>query len=291
MGIPSSRHIPVVVGEPCPLGDPVFSGFAQETLVPFPGDIFPFLDVVQNVLESGGVPLGQLHRTASSYVPPEDLVAPTVAGPRDNPFNKRWQTAKHRPEDTGYVHFIELYHTFLREAVRANLGEELILFQRVPTLRVHLGGAQAIGRPHRDADYQHSPFEINYWLPLTDVDGTYSLWTESARDKKDFHPFVASYGQVVRFYGNQNWHYTVHNTSDRTRVSFDFRVIRFSDFHKSGVPIDYSRTPLSREQHRKRGQFGLGNFYDLMGSDGVVPPEKAEEICHSQILLLEQERK
>jgi hypothetical protein len=235
------------------------------------------------------VPLGQLHRIANARCDVEDLPAladdaavPSTSGPRDNPFNKRWQTAKHDPESSGYDMFMKIYHTFLREAVRADLGEDFILFQRVPTLRVHLAGAQAVGRPHRDADYQHSPYEINYWLPLTEVDGTYSLWVESSRDKGDFHPLVASYGKVVRFYGNQVWHYTMRNASNRTRVSFDFRVIRFSDLRRAAVPIDYKGISLSREQHRRRGQFGLGNFYGLMGKDGELPREKAEELCASQ---------
>mmetsp|Transcript_92783 Transcript_92783/g.206319 ORF Transcript_92783/g.206319 Transcript_92783/m.206319 type:complete len:298 (-) Transcript_92783:48-941(-) len=282
-----------VATQPCPLSDPVFGALAFETLVPFPKDGYPFLQIVQSVLRCEGIPLGDLHNHRTPEVLEEDqesdaqdlaLVREPVAtcGPRDNPFGKRWQTSKLNPEASGYADFDRVYCDFLRDVVRADVGEDMILYQRIPTLRVHLAGRQPIGRPHRDGDYHHTAFEINYWVPLSDVFGTNSLWTESVRGRGDYHPLVAGYGQAVRFYGNQLWHYTVRNDTGQSRVSFDFRIVRFSDFQRAGVPVDYSRTPLSRLEHRKKGmggQFCLGSFYGLMGPDGELHREEAEAIC------------
>jgi hypothetical protein len=43
----------------------------------------------------------------------------------------------------------------------------------------------------------------------------------------DYHSFDidGSAGQFMRFYGNQCRHYTMDNTTEMTRISFDFRVI------------------------------------------------------------------
>lgn len=63
------------------------------------------------------------------------------------------------------------------------------------------------------------------WVPLTHVWGANSLWIESAPGLADFRPVEACCGQAVRFYGNRCAHFTVPNTSDGARVSFDFRVL------------------------------------------------------------------
>lgn len=292
MGLKSSKAEKVTEeASLCPLTDPVFAALATETLVPYPVDDFPLLDAVQFVLCCQGADMTMLHRAPDSKEEaPPDHSAPSVAGPRDNVYNKRWQTAKQvlKREASGYDEFTRIYLTFLRDVVRKDLGEDMVLYQRIPTLRVHLAGAPAIGRPHRDADYRHTAFELNYWLPLSNCHGANSLWIESERGRGDFHPIVAEYGQVVRFYGNQVWHYTVRNDSEKTRVSFDFRVIRFSDFYRAGVPVDYSRASQSRDEHRKKcvgGQFCLGSFYGLMGADGEVPRDTAEGLCTKLGLL------
>lgn len=48
-----------------------------------------------------------------------------------------------------------------------------ILYQRVPSLRIHIAGSDCHKRSHRDLEYGHQPGEINFWLPLTDTSGEY----------------------------------------------------------------------------------------------------------------------
>jgi hypothetical protein len=91
---------------------------------------------------------------------------------------------------------------------------------------VQLPSASPIGKVHKDSDYDsHVDTEINIWVPIVDVWGPNTLHTESAPGLKDFHPLEVKYGEAVRFWGNQCEHYTVANSSNHTRVSFDFRVI------------------------------------------------------------------
>ena len=123
--------------------------------------------------------------------------------------------------------FNAAYLELLRDVVRPHIADPRgLLFQRRPTFRCHVaGGGEATGVAHRDVDNGHPPAEINFWLPLTRVGGTNSLYAESAPDLADFTPFESDYGRMVRFWGAQCVHYTKPNETDRTRVSFDFRVV------------------------------------------------------------------
>jgi hypothetical protein len=77
---------------------------------------------------------------------------------------------------------------------------------------------------HADAQYGHQAGEINFWLPLTRVDETSTLWAESASGKADWYPFFPlDPGVCWRFPGTVCRHFTKPNISGRTRVSIDFR--------------------------------------------------------------------
>merc|ERR1712113_957712 len=79
---------------------------------------------------------------------------------------------------------------------------------------------------HCDADYRrHFNGELNFWLPLTNVFGTNTLWLESAPGRGDFRPMVLEPGEFLRFNGYECRHYTVKNETDASRVSFDWRMI------------------------------------------------------------------
>lgn len=72
---------------------------------------------------------------------------------------------------------------------------------------------------HNDCDYNHQQSEINFWLPLTDVFGSNTMWVESEENKNDFHPVTLKYGEYISFYGNKCRHYTIPNVTDKTRMS------------------------------------------------------------------------
>ena len=76
-----------------------------------------------------------------------------------------------------------------------------IIYQKIPTFRVHLKDNQAVGEWHRDRDYNHGKSEINIWLPFTDAYDTNTIWIESEEDKNDFKPYNVSYGEVLVFNG------------------------------------------------------------------------------------------
>ncbi len=167
-------------------------------------------------------------------------------------YNDDAAEAKGKPQWRWY--FKEVYHSFLRDVVLKDIGDPRgILFQRDPTFRCHVtGGGAPTGRQHCDSEYGHQTTELNYWLPLTRVSGSNSLYAESAPGAGDFAPFEARYGEVVRFWGASCEHYTTANESGRTRVSLDFRVVPRSCYYEGT-------------------HFVLGGFYLAMLADGSVP--------------------
>jgi hypothetical protein len=97
--------------------------------------------------------------------------------------------------------------------------------QTPPTLRLQPGPSRRYVRPHRDAEYGHQDGEINFWIPLTDLDVTnVDLHVESVPDAGDYAPTRAKVGQAACFHGSSCRHFAPANGTQNARVSLDFRV-------------------------------------------------------------------
>ncbi|MBV8480535.1 MAG: streptomycin biosynthesis protein StrG [Actinobacteria bacterium] len=125
--------------------------------------------------------------------------------------------------------FFDTYHRLLVEVVQPLFGENLI-YQRVPTFRVHLPGNVAVGEMHRDRDYSHGQGEVNLWLPFTRAWDTNTVWIESSEGSNDVRPYACDVGQMLMFDGVNLLHGNVKNETGKTRVSVDFRVIPESQY-------------------------------------------------------------
>jgi len=148
--------------------------------------------------------------------------------------------------------FYDIYIRFLTEVVQPFIGEDII-YQRVPTFRVHLPGNVAVGEFHRDSDYAHGPGEINFWLPVTRAWATNTVWIESEEGAEDFEPHECEIGEVLIFDGVRLKHGNRVNATGKTRVSFDFRIVPRSRFRPSeNVSIN---TNL---------KFDLGGYFDAL---------------------------
>lgn len=221
-----------------------------EATVPYSTVDFPFADAVLALFKDafkdvGDGPLERVHEHVG----------------RNQVSVRRRLETKALKKLRGFAAFEALYFRFVREVLRPHLGEDVVACEREPYLRVHLSGGKAAVAPHVDRDHFHSPYEVNFWLPLVDVSGAESLWSESSPGRGDFRPFVAKYGEAVRFYGNQCQHFTVDNETPRTRVSFDFRVIR-------GRDLDAAKLPEGGRRQR-RGRSASGVHHTLFGYYGL----------------------
>lgn len=151
--------------------------------------------------------------------------------------------------------FISVYEEFILNVVKPQFGEEVV-FQKIPTFRLHFPGNIAVGEFHRDRNYRDEKWanevkEINFFLPLTRAYNTNSIWVESEEGKEDFSPFEAKYGEVIMWDGSNLLHGNKTNIEKTTRVSFDFRVMPFSRYKKS----DHGSINMN-------SQFSIGGYYE-----------------------------
>jgi len=100
-----------------------------------------------------------------------------------------------------------------------------LFFERTPSVRMQPPSIARVGYPHSDSMYFHQRGQINFWVPITPVFGTNTLWVESRPGRHDYHALELGLGECVRFYGNQCMHFTVPNDTPHTRVSLDLRVV------------------------------------------------------------------
>lgn len=148
-----------------------------------------------------------------------------------------------------YREFISL---FVKNQVELITGDRSgLIYQAKPTIRFHMPNNVGVGNYHKDSDFGHYPEEINFMVPLTRCRETSAMWIESESDKGDFAPLNLSVGEVGIFDGANLTHGNKINETEKTRVSFDFRVIP-----KSKYSEDESRTSISENK-----KFVVGQYY------------------------------
>ena len=128
--------------------------------------------------------------------------------------------------------FYKVYGNFMKDIIFP-LFDETVLYQKIPTFRVHQPSNIAVAAYHRDSEYSHSINEVNVFLPLTDALGNTSIWVESERGKEDYKPMEATYGEFWVWDGANLKHGNKVNDTDKCRVSIDFRVLPKSKYVKS----------------------------------------------------------
>ena len=151
----------------------------------------------------------------------------------------------------------DTYIQFLKNHVRP-LYDGPIVYQKIPTFRIHLPGNIAVGEFHkdkwyRDSDWHESVQEMNYYLPFTDAYSTNTIWVESEEDKEDYAPMEAKYGQCIQWDGVNLKHGNKKNTTSHTRVSIDFRVMSYSSYK-----------PSLHGSINMNKKFEIGGYYELL---------------------------
>lgn len=164
---------------------------------------------------------------------------------QSSPLHKIWyKYVDETPE------FLKLFESFARMITKR--FDEPAIFQAKPTVRFHLPGNLAVGEFHKDKDYNHSPKEINVFIPLTEAVGNNTIWIESEEDKGDYRPMEGTYGDYFVFDGANLKHGNRLNNTRKTRVSFDFRLLRKSDY-------DTNEKRVSTSQNKR---FMLGEYWN-----------------------------
>lgn len=146
----------------------------------------------------------------------------------------------------GWPEMEQLYHRFISEVVTL-LWKPPFLYQKFPTFRVHLQGNLAVGAFHNDAQFGHPAGEMNYIIPLTDSDGTASVWVESTPGLEDFEPMELRVGKLIEFNGNKLTHGNKVNGTGKTRVSMDFRILRLIHYYPESNTVSLTQKTKFRE--------------------------------------------
>ena len=153
---------------------------------------------------------------------------------------------------SGWPEFLNLYKRFIKEVVLKNLDGDDFIYQTWPSFRVHLPNNVAVGGWHKDSDYNHPKGEINFIVAITPMFESNSTISESIPGKMDFRQFTLSPGEYVKFNGNQCIHGNLPNKTGVTRISFDFRLLKKSDYNDK-----HSLKSLS-----KGNKFLIGHYYE-----------------------------
>jgi hypothetical protein len=155
---------------------------------------------------------------------------------------------------TRTTNFIELYDKFILEIVKPLYNEDIV-YQAIPTFRIAYPNNIAVGEFHKDKFYRDVNWatdvdEDNFFLPFTDAFNTNTIWVESEEDKGDFSPMNCNYSELIQWDGSNLTHGNVINKTGKTRISVDFRVIKYSNYKPSEYGSINTKT-----------KFQIGEYY------------------------------
>ncbi len=153
--------------------------------------------------------------------------------------------------------FDDSYTDFLHDIIKPRFGEEIV-YQKIPTFRVHLPNNVSVGEFHKDKHYRDEKWaekveELNYFVPLTKAYGTNTIWAETEEDLGDYQEMKAEYGDCIEWSASKLTHGNKQNITSITRVSFDFRVIPKSRYIESEHLTINTKIP-----------FGIGGYYEVL---------------------------
>lgn len=151
-----------------------------------------------------------------------------------------------------------IYENLLVDIVKPLYNNERIVYQSIPTFRLHFPNGLAVGMFHkdkdlRDYDWHESIKEDNFYLPFTDSFGSNTIWAETEEDKGDFSPMNCKYGEIIQWDGTNLSHGNKVNITDSTRISIDFRVTTESQFHNNNNKSKNGKT-----------EFAIGGYYNII---------------------------
>tara|TARA_B100000700_G_C14932638_1_gene802709 strand:+ start:221 stop:877 length:657 start_codon:yes stop_codon:yes gene_type:complete len=205
---------------------------------------YQFKEIIEKTL--GIMDLSNIHIERSDLLPQEKLnfETETKTGFHDLFYSKL---------KSGWKEIENAYTEFIKNEITKQIPGKFV-FQSFPSVRFHLPNDQAIHYWHYDSDkdHMHPEWEINFHLSLTNIkDPTQAMWVETVPGLKDFKPMIMSYGEYFVFNGNKCTHGNKTNKTNKTRVSFDFRIL----------PIERYTTDGAKSSATKNRKFIVGDYY------------------------------
>lgn len=161
-------------------------------------------------------------------------------------------TVWHKKYYEQFDEFNKLYVDFVKNYLKPLLGIDKLVYQKIPTFRVHLVGNLAVGEWHKDRTYNHGSTEVNFWMPFTHAYGNNTIWTESKEDLADYKPYEVKPGEIFVFNGANLNHGNKLNDTSSCRLSVDFRIVDFKQFK-----------PSDRGSINLNTRFDIGGYFEV----------------------------
>ena len=171
-------------------------------------------------------------------------------------------------------------------------------YQSIPSIRMQLPGDVSVDF-HADMFYGHGPEVINYWMPITKVFKSNSMYIIDEKDSenlintakkskqsiKDFNkkcielskPLNLEYGQIYKF-NSTLLHGTLTNKTDQTRVSIDFRMVEGNNsigLKDSSFFIEKRGANQAEVLHKKKRAMV---YFNREGKEDLLPSQKYQQL-------------
>jgi hypothetical protein len=168
-----------------------------------------------------------------------------------NKLNDNWSEIK------------EEYSKFINNIVLPFLDLEEALVQKFPSFRVQLPNNLAVTINHYDSDtlHQHPTGEINFINALTDMYDTNTVYVEKMPLLEEYQPILLNAGETICFNGNKCKHHNKINTTGKTRVSWDFRIL----------PVNYYKENNNGLSASTNQKYIEGSYYERYKLNQVKP--------------------
>jgi len=226
----------------------------------------PFQEMIQTIFE-------EKYEFYDSLDNLHDILATSLISKEDKEYHKQIHGWKNDRNSIFIKHFHEYvdktpifnetYHAFIKKYIQPLFPEETkLVIQKTPNIRFSFPETAAIGCDpndpeniiglHCDSNFGHNENEINFVIPLTKMFSTNSIYYEptlnSGIDPNHFENLVLEPDQFLQAYFNKLRHCNRINQTNKTRISFDIRIIPYSKYMEN---LDFF----------KGTKFELGKYY------------------------------
>ena len=128
-----------------------------------------------------------------------------------------------------------VFEKFINQFIVEIIKPHKFYYQVIPTFRIGLPGNKFVGEYHKDSFYNHQSYELNFNLGLANFIGQPSLKTEKDPDSKEFILLECPYGKIFSFDHIDCLHGSDPNETNKTMVSFDFRLALKEIYYKTNA--------------------------------------------------------
>lgn len=119
----------------------------------------------------------------------------------------------------------DMYFNLVEKVILPYLGLDQALVQKFPSFRIQLPGNIAVARAHTDHELGHPIGEVNFTYAFTKMYDTNTIYIEKMPRLEQYLPIESDANSVTCFNGNLCNHYNEINTTGKTRISMDFRIL------------------------------------------------------------------